>query len=173
MRHVFAKIFRWAATLLGFFTSALRIIFPAVAPLAGFLSAAFWFWSALVPIPKNFPVIVVTGGGLDGPLDEPLGGGSVGIGSSPNLTMLGDQLAWQSQLNKYAAICAAVAAISVSLRVAAPLARNRKQKVSLFAGHAFSAATFAAQFVIITAYGASGRKFKHQSPSETQRPLTF
>jgi hypothetical protein len=100
-------------------------MFAAVAPFAGFLSAAFWFWSALVPIPKNFPVVVVIGGGLGGPLGEPLGGGRVGIGSSPNLTMLGDQLAWQSQLNKYAAICAAVAAISVSLRACFPPCRRK------------------------------------------------
>jgi hypothetical protein len=64
--------------------------------------------------PERLPVVVVIGGGLGGPLGGPLGGGMSGIGSSRNLTMLGEQLAWQSQLNKYAAICAAVAAFSLS-----------------------------------------------------------
>ena len=97
---------------------------PAVVPLAGFLSAGFWLWSALVPIPKNFPVIVVTGGGL-GILGEPLGGGRAGMGSSPNLTVLGEQLAWQSQLNKYAAMCAAVAALSASMHGTAAVRASR------------------------------------------------
>src|SRR6516162_3170138 len=78
MRHVFARIFQWANKLVAFFTSALKIIFTliavlvsviipkllmhsAVVPLAGFLSAVFWFWSALVPIPKDFLVIVPIG----------------------------------------------------------------------------------------------------------------
>jgi hypothetical protein len=132
MRYVFASIFRWLATLFHFFSLVSKAIFTlivvsgilifriiklsAIAPLAGVLSALFWGWAAIVPIPKNFPVIVVTGGGLDGGLGGPLGGGKVGVGSSPNLTLLADQLAWQSQLNKYAAIFAALAAVSQSLR---------------------------------------------------------
>jgi hypothetical protein len=123
MQHVLAGIFRRANKLIAFFTSALKIIFtlmavlvsviipkllihPAVVPLAGFLSAVFWFWSALVPIPKDFLVIV------------PIGG----LGNSPNLTVLGERLAWQSQLNTYAAICAGVVALSVSMRSGLPKA---------------------------------------------------
>src|SRR5580692_11552313 len=118
--------FRCAEKLFRLFTSALKIILslgavsgililrllmlPAIAQLAGFLSALFWFWSAVVSIPKSFPVVVVIGGGLGGVLGGgPLGGGKVAVGSSPNLTILGEQLAWQSQLNKYAAICAGLA----------------------------------------------------------------
>jgi hypothetical protein len=117
MRHVFVRIFRWSHKLVAFFTSALKGIFtviavlvvvlipkllvnPAVVPLAGLLSAVFWFWSANVPIPKDFFVIV------------PIGG----LGNSPELSVLGQRLAWQSQLNTYAAICAGVAALSVSMR---------------------------------------------------------
>ena len=116
MRHVFVRIFRWAHKLVAFFTSALKGIFtviavlvvvlipkllvnPAVVPLAGLLSAVFWFWSASVPIPKDFFVTTPIGGGY-----------------SPNLTVLGEQLACQSRLNMYAAICAGVAALSVSMR---------------------------------------------------------
>ena len=116
-------IFRWAYKLVAFFISVLKGLFtiiavlvvviipkllmhPAVVPFTAFLSAVFWFWSAFVSIPKEFFV------------SGPIGGG----GSSPNLTVLSKQLAWQSRLNEYAAICAGVAAISVSMRSDLPKA---------------------------------------------------
>lgn len=121
MRHAFAGMFRWANKLIAFFTFALKIIFtliavlvsviipkllmhPAVVPLGGFLSAIFWFWSALVPIPQGIFFITA-----------PITGGDV-----PNLTVLAAQLAWQSQLNKYAAVCAGITALSVSMRSGLP-----------------------------------------------------
>jgi hypothetical protein len=76
------------------------LMHPAVAPVAGGLSAGFWFGSAFVPIPKDFFIAV------------PIGG----MGSSSSLTILGEQLALQSLLNAFAAACAGIAAVSLSMR---------------------------------------------------------
>jgi Flp pilus assembly protein protease CpaA len=84
-----------ASKISRFFTAALKIIFP----VAGLLSAVFWFWSACVDIPQGVFFA-----------DAVIGGGDV-----PKLTVLAAQLAWQSQLNTYAAICAGIAALSVSI----------------------------------------------------------
>jgi hypothetical protein len=79
-----------------------------------FLAALLWFCSALIKLPHEFPITVVSSHFED---DIAPAGPVYSTGSSQQLDELGKAVIKQSNLSAYAAICAAVAASCQGLRL--------------------------------------------------------
>lgn len=86
--------------------SVIRILDASTAILA-IPAACFWFWSATVKTPADFPIYVVEPRGYR---PAALGARFIGMGQSEELTALADGLCKQSSRNKWAAIFAGLSA---------------------------------------------------------------
>ena len=73
-----------------------RIIFisEVIGVIVGIASAVLWFWASEVKTPTTFQIPT-----------------SLGFSTSPDLDTLGKQLAWQSELNAWAALAAGIAVV--------------------------------------------------------------